>query len=191
MSSQKIIERNRRNAQVRFQDLSDKIFSRLTVIERVFTKPKATMWNCKCECGNEKIVDGRHLKGKKILSCGCLNLEINSKRMKGNILGKVHGFTKHPLRAIWKAIIQRCENPKNKFYENYGKRGISICEEWRKDMTKFIEWGYINGWKKGLSIDRKDNDGNYEPKNCHWITLSENSRKGAINRWSKEKNDNN
>jgi hypothetical protein len=159
------------------KDLSGKKIGRLSVIKRVFTRPRATMWLCVCECGKEKIVDGTHLKKGVILSCGCLCLEINSKRWKGNKLTYKHGLTNHPLRAIWKAMIDRCRNPNNKFFKNYGGRGIIVCEEWMTSMPKFVEWALANGWIKGLSIDRRDNDGPYNPINCHWITISENSRK--------------
>jgi len=181
VSSDKIIERNRNNAAARFIDMTGWVFDRLTVIERVFKKPRCTHWRCKCICGKENIVDARHLRGKKISSCGCLVLEINSKRMKeNNIAIKTHGLTKHPLRHIWKAMIHRCYNENNKFYKNYGGRGVSVCDEWKQSVQIFYDWAIANGWVKGLSIDRIDNNKNYEPSNCHWITISENSRKNCV-----------
>ncbi len=180
-SSQKIIDRNRKNAAAKFIDMTGWVFDRLTVIERVFKKPKHTHWLCKCTCGNESIVDARHLRGKKISSCGCLNLEINSKRMIENNIGiKTHGLTDHPLRAIRKAMLHRCYNESNRFYKNYGGRGITVCEEWKNSLESFYEWAMSSGWEKGLSIDRKDNEGNYNPENCEWITISKNSSKNCI-----------
>lgn len=163
-------------------DMTGKVFSRLTVIERQFPKDKfrQTYWLCQCICGNQTIVNGRHLREGNIQSCGCLNLEINSKRMKGNNLGHKHGLTKHPLRFIRKAMIHRCYNPNNRFYKNYGGRGIIVCDEWKDSLEKFVEWALYNGWEKGLSIDRRDNNGHYSPENCHWITISENSKKNCI-----------
>jgi len=182
-SSQKVIDRNRENAAKRFIDLTGKVFERLTVINRVFQKERATHWLCKCICGNTSIVDGKHLKAGNIKSCGCLCLEINSMRLKDNTLGLKHGLTNHPLRAIRKAMMHRCCNHKNKFYKNYGARGISVCHEWTDSLECFYEWAMKSGWEKGLSIDRINNDGNYTPENCRWITISENSRRNAIKLW--------
>lgn len=175
-----IIERNRKNAQARFIDLTDRVFFRLKVIKRIFRKPKTTSWLCLCECGNETIVDGGHLKAGRIKSCGCYNKEITSKIMIGNQYGKVHGLTNHPLRFIRKSMLHRCYNKNNKFYKNYGGKGISVCEEWKHSLEEFVEWALNNGWSKGLSIDRIDNEGDYTPENCQWITISENSRKNCV-----------
>ncbi len=180
-SSDKIIERNRKNAAAKFIDMTGWVFDRLTVIERVFKKPKYTHWLCKCICGKESIVDARHLRGRKILSCGCLVLEINSQRMKENNIGITkHGLTDHPLRAIRKAMLHRCYNEKNKFYKNYGGRGITVCDDWKNSLESFYEWAISSGWVKGLSIDRKDNEDHYNPDNCEWITVSKNSSKNCI-----------
>lgn len=170
------------------QDLTGQIFNRLTVICRAENKKKKTCWHCKCSCGNSSIVSATHLKSGKILSCGCLNLEINSIRMKGNKLGYKHGFENHPLRFIRKAMLHRCYNQNNKFYKNYGGRGISVCEEWKNSLENFIQWGLTNGWIKGLSLDRKDNDGSYCPENCHWITIFENSSKKRSPELKRRKN---
>ena len=178
--SEKIIQRNRDNAEKRLINLSGKTFGRIFVINRSYTQTRATMWNCKCECGTLKVIDGKHLKSGKILSCGCLCLEINSKRMKGNTQSLKHGLTNHPLRSIRKAMTHRCYNSNNKFYKNYGERGIKVCDEWKESLQKFVEWSLSNGWEKGLSIDRKDNNGDYTPDNCHWITRSKNSSKNCI-----------
>lgn len=181
VSSEKIIRRNRENAAARFIDMTGWVFNRLTVIQRVFKKSKCTHWLCKCICGNENIVDGRHLRGKKISSCGCLVLEINSKRMKeNNIAVKTHGLTNHPLRAIWKSMLHRCYNKNNKFYKNYGGKGVNVCDTWKNSLQEFYDWSIVNGWRKGLSIDRINNDGDYNPLNCQWITKSENSRKNCV-----------
>ena len=73
----------------------------------------------------------------------------------------------------WKAMKQRCQNPRCRVYHNYGARGITVCEEWQK-FEPFCEWALENGYQKGLDLDRRDNDGNYSPDNCRWITRREN-----------------
>ena len=72
---------------------------------------------------------------------------------------------------------QRCNNPNRHNYDNYGGRGIKVCDEWKNDFQAFYDWAMANGYHDDLTIDRIDNDGNYEPNNCQWITLEENARK--------------
>jgi hypothetical protein len=160
-----------------FIDISGQKFNRWTVIERVHVYDRRTFWLCKCDCGVERPVEGKHVRYGTSKSCGCLCLEINAERLKGNKMGYIHGYEKHPLRAIRKAMTHRCYNSNNRFFKNYGQRGISVCNEWRESLISFIDWAISNGWKKGLSIDRIDVDGNYEPNNCRWITIAENSRR--------------
>lgn len=92
-----------------------------------------------------------------------------------------HGLTdgnkfRHPVYTAWQNMKQRCFNEKHPKYQRYGARGITVCNEWMKSKT-FIEWAFANGWQKGLTLDRKNNDEGYEPSNCEWILLSLNSRK--------------
>jgi hypothetical protein len=72
---------------------------------------------------------------------------------------------------------QRCVNPNKQHYEHYGGRGITVCDEWREDFQTFYDWAMANGYSDDLTIDRIDNDGDYEPSNCQWITQAENTRK--------------
>lgn len=121
-------------------------------------------WNCKCDCGNSISARSDNLKSGKIKSCGCLLHERNA-----NFKHGMHGKRLH---YIWGNMIQRCTNPKQITYKNYGARGITVCQEW-KDFLTFKEWAMNNGYADNLSIDRINNDGNYEPNNCRWATAKE------------------
>lgn len=85
---------------------------------------------------------------------------------------KKHGYSHHPLYIIWKSMKKRCLNENDKDYKDYGGRGVSICDEWKNSAKAFIEWA-LPLWKKGLYLDRQDNDGNYCPENCHFVTPKE------------------
>lgn len=156
-----------------FQDLTGKKFGRLTAIKRDFTK-KRTAWLCKCECGNTKIVTSTHLKSGLTKSCGCLQKE-----------RAIEAKTKHKQSSTslyhrWKAIKQRCHNPNNKRYYQYGGRGIKMCDEWRNDFLTFEKWAYDNGYKEELTLDRIDNDKGYAPSNCRWTSYTEQARNRSI-----------
>ena len=99
----------------------------------------------------------------------------------------IPGSDKSKLYYIWRGMIRRCYEPSVKAYRWYGKRGIAVCEEWRKSYELFREWSLNNGYAEGLSIDRINSDGNYAPLNCQWITRSENSKRAALKRWGKIK----
>lgn len=136
-------------------------------------------WNCLCDCGIKKIVCGSSLRCGNTKSCGCLNREIARDRGK---ISKTHGdshrgqLTKE-YRA-WMGMKTRCLNPKNSGYKYYGGRGITICERWLNNFENFLlDVGRAPSSK--LSIDRIDNNGNYEPGNCRWATLlQQNQNKG-------------
>lgn len=185
-TSDKITKRNQENGQRRLIDMTGKKYNFLTAIERVKVPCRETMWKFLCDCGKVTVANGSHVRRGSTMSCGCYVLKVNSERMKLNTYGLRHGLTNHPLRAIRKSMIDRCTNPNNKFYKNYGERGISVCDEWLASLENFYEWAMKNGWVKGLSIDRIDNNGNYTPENCHWITVSENSSKTMKRLWESE-----
>ena len=176
-------------------DLKNQKFGKLTVIERVSNKKYKVAWKCLCDCGNETIVLTTNLTSKRILSCGCLKLEKLIER------STTHNQRHTKLYEVWKTMKQRCLNPNHKSYHNYGGRGIIVCDEWKNNYQAFYEWSMNNGYKEGLSIDRINNDGNYEPSNCRWadrITQCNNTRQNkpieingvskTITQWSKDYN---
>lgn len=127
-------------------------------------------WNCRCDCGKMTLVSSGNLTGIRTVSCGCRRAEFNKADK------TKHGMSHHPLMGVWNTMNMRCHNPNAIKYQRYGARGISVCPEWRTNAGAFMAWALANGWKQGLQIDRIDNDGNYEPKNCHFVTRSENIR---------------
>lgn len=99
---------------------------------------------------------------------------------KGRFITK-HGGKGTKLYGVWCAMKERCNNPHNKSYKNYGAKGIAVCEEWSKSFAKFKEWSESNGYADGLTIDRKNSNGNYEPNNCRWVTTAEQNRNYSRN----------
>lgn len=148
--------------------LIGKKFGRLTVLEFDRVTPyQAIMWKCKCDCGEEVSVRSTHLTTGKTQSCGCLA------RDKAKENRTTHGLHDHPLYDIWHGMQQRCYNSKSQSYNRYGARGIRVCEEWLESFTNFYNWAMRKGYRPGLSIERIDNDDNYDPGNCKWATSEE------------------
>lgn len=142
-------------------------YGRWTVLERAENINRRTAWLCQCECGNKKIVKYSDLYNGRTKSCGCLRKDLVKEEF------STHKLSKHPLFKRWINMKTRCYNPKAINYKNYGGRGIRICNEWLHDFKKFYDWSMANGFKENLSIDRINNDGNYEPGNCRWATAKE------------------
>lgn len=157
----------------RVKDLTGKTFGRLTVIRREGSNEQGrALWLCRCDCGVESIKQGKLLLNGHCRSCGCGERETRLENMTKN----AHHQTGTRLYNIWSGMKQRCYYLDHVDYLNYGGRGIEVCEEWRNDFLAFKKWSEENGYRDNLSIDRIDVNGNYEPSNCKWSTLKEQSR---------------
>lgn len=156
----------------RLIDLIGQRFERLTVIERVPNSATGqARWRCLCDCGKETVTTTAHLRSGHTKSCGCLGLE-NATKAKIK-----HGNTHESLYNTWAAMKRRCDNPNVDTYKYYGGKGVKLCDDWHEDYGKFKEWALSHGYEPGLTIDRINSDGNYEPSNCQWITAAENIRR--------------
>lgn len=141
-------------------NLTGKRFGRWIVISKSKSENGKLYWLCKCDCGTTSIVDGDTLR--RGTSTGC---------KKCRHIWSKHYLSGNPLYYVWNGIKQRCSNLNASEYENYGGRGISICDEWKNDFKSFYDWAILNGYQRGLSIDRINANGNYEPSNCRWTTM--------------------
>lgn len=149
-------------------DLTNQKFGRLTALHMVERNTSnKVQWLCKCDCGNFKKVTTGHLRSGHTNSCGCYNIESS---ITANIS---HGGKGTRLYNIWCDMKKRCYNQKHRSYERYGGRDIKVCDEWLHDFSTFRDWSIVNGYADNLTIDRINNDGNYEPSNCRWTTQKE------------------
>jgi len=164
-------------------NLKGKRFGRLIALEPTNNrKSNCVVWKCLCECGNFHFISTKALrKGTK--SCGCLQREVSRlKLLESNFK---HGECGTRLYTIWRSMKYRCSNPNNKSFKYYGARSIKVCKEWKDDFIQFRDWALSHGYQDDLTLDRADADEDYSPKNCSWITKSENSKRIKIAAYEK------
>ncbi len=160
----------------RTKDYSGHIFGYLTVIEietdesKYRWKKKGVFWRCICKCGKEVVIAADYISAGNAKSCGCKKLET------------FNGKTMTPEYGIWSAMKHRCYNNKNKKYQDYGGRGISVCDRWLASFNNFlIDMGERPSKKH--TLDRKEFNGDYTPENCRWATMDVQSRNKRNNHW--------
>lgn len=169
------------------EDITGQRFGRLVALNFSHKdKRRKTYWDFQCDCGTIKTLRKDSVKCGNIQSCGCLKKEqdeINLNR-EGSEPWKYDskGLSHHTLYHKWLGIKKRCYDVHDSSYERYGGRGIQMCEEWLYSFKAFYDWSIDNGWEEGLQIDRIDNDGNYEPNNCRYVTLKENCNNRSTTR---------
>lgn len=162
-------------------DLLGYTFGRLTVTSYLGKgKWDKHYWECTCICGGKISLPTATVKRKDgTKSCGCLRKESMALN---RACPTRHGLHEHKLYAIYHAMIQRCINPNAQRWKYYGGKGIKVLWE---DFLTFYEWAMTNGYRENLSIDRVDPEKDYEPSNCRWITVSENTRRAHLGRFKK------
>jgi hypothetical protein len=150
-------------------------FGALTVIARLAAINGRRRLECRCDCGRTVVVSSGHLNAGSVQSCGCVRRQRASMRLarqnyRHGCASRVH---ESPTYAVWKHMIQRCTNPNVLKWKYWGGRGITVCERWR-DFCNFL--ADMGERPAGLTLDRINNDGNYEPGNCRWTTYAEQNR---------------
>lgn len=186
-------------------DITGQTYGRLTAVELAELRPQKNgkhlaHWLCKCTCGNTVVVSVTALRCGNTKSCGCLSSEKTAERNKKSAkhMARANGKSER-LYRIWCGIKGRCYNQSDDAFEDYGARGITMCDEWKSDYAAFKTWAINSGYKNELSIDRVDNNAGYTPCNCRWATPKQqannrrnnilveyNGKRQSISDWSKD-----
>lgn len=156
------------------RDITGQRFGRLVAVRDVGHDGRRRLWLFRCDCGETITRSTRNLarinaRGQTA-NCGCF---IGGTKNKGRRTNVTHDMSRTRLYGVWAGVLDRCRNPKNRRYKDYGGRGITVCAAWM-DAGSFLVWAMSNGYKHGLQIDRIDNDQGYEPGNCRFVTPKEN-----------------
>lgn len=177
-------------------DLTGRKFGRLTVVSRSSNIGKKAAWFCKCDCGRETVTTSTHLVSGHTSSCGCYNKEVVSS------MKKRHGMSRTNIYREWRSMISRCFNRNCTGYDGYGGRGITVFNQWKESFEAYYDYvsKLSHFGESGYSLNRIDNDGNYEPGNVEWADrlaqannkrnnhlLTYNGQTRTIAEWSRER----
>lgn len=150
---------------ISMMEIMSKKYGKLSVLREANISEK---WRrnmlCQCDCGKQITVSLSNLRQGHTISCGCYLrdwIKLNK---------TTHNLRKHPLYRIWAGMKSRCNNPRASHFQHYGGRGIKVCDSWFNNFELFFSWAIENGYEEGREIDRIDNNGNYEPNNCRFVT---------------------